>query len=674
MSQSLSVIADQSQAPPRPGAALPQAISSDGSLLTQLVSWWEEQEWSCRESREESRRDGRYYHGYQWTLEELEVLRRRGQPPLVINRIRRKINYLKGFERRLRSDPKAFPRTPADEQESDAATQALRYVVDDNAFDQIRSSVFEDMIIYGTGGAEVVAEAQDDGSVDIRAHHVPWDRLWWDPHSMRPNFTDARYLGIVLWGDLDEMRADYPDAVDVLEQTVNVAYGSVFDDRPGVTMWTDSQRKRVRVVQCHWKQNGNWWMATFTKGGFLEAPQMSPYIDRRGNSTCPLRMRSAYVDGENNRYGEVREYISPQDELNKRRSKALHILNMRQVVADEGTVKDPDQTRRELAKPDGWITLNPGQGRFEIRDNGDMAQGQMALLQHVAAEIDATGPNAAMAGKDPREQSGRAIQAQQQGGAVEQEPLIDSLRQWDREIYEAMWMRVRQFWTDHKWVRVTDDERNVKFVGLNRPVTLAEELAQMAPDQRAVEMQKMALQPNDPRLQMVIRVENDVQSLDVDITVEEGPDIATLQSETFNTLAQLASSGVAIPPEAIIKASPLRSEVKEQILDMMEQQKAQQAATAQSAQALAMAEAQAKLRATNAQADAQTATANERQVGAVQRLHEMAVDHAAAQVSPHTVGGALTPQDVPGMAMPAGPGGGPSAPVPQPAPLGMPLA
>ena len=58
-------------------------------------------------------------------------------------------------------------------------------------------------------------------------------------------------------------------------------------------------------------------------------------------------MQSGYVDRDNNRYGAIKDMIGPQDEINKRRSKALHLLTMRQVVAEQGAVEDVDAARAE---------------------------------------------------------------------------------------------------------------------------------------------------------------------------------------------------------------------------------------------------------------------------------------------------------------------------------------
>ena len=81
-----------------------------------------------------------------------------------------------------------------------------------------------------------------------------------------------------------------------------------------------------------------WYFAEYTKAGMLKGGE-SPYQDEDGKPCFPLIMETAYIDRENNRYGEVRQFIDPQDEINKRRSKALHIMNTRQII--EGVSLDP---------------------------------------------------------------------------------------------------------------------------------------------------------------------------------------------------------------------------------------------------------------------------------------------------------------------------------------------
>lgn len=556
-------------------STLPVVSTGDTDLDDQLracVAHFEEAENSSWESRKLSERDRDYYDNDQWTAEELAILRKRKQPALTINHIRRKVEFLRGFERRVRSDPKAFPRNPDDERGAEAATDGLRYVGDQNAFNQIRSDVYENMLIEGTGGVDVIVERTPNDEAKIITRQVPWNQLFWDPHSAKKDFNDAKYKGVVLWMDSQDAEDQWPDATDAIESTMSSAsISNTYDDKPQRMIWCDSRRKRVRIVQIHYQWHGEWMVATFTRGGFLDEPMVSPYLDKDGRSCSSLIIRSAYVDRENNRYGDVRAQISLQDEINKRRSKALHLLSVRQTYGSAQALQDTQKAKIELAKPDGHVEMNSGSkfGQdFGVIPTGDLAQGQIALLQQATQEMQASGPNNALAGKNTETQSGRAIQAQQQGGAVEIEPGIDDLRQWSRDVYEAVWMRIKQFWTEEKWVRVTDDERNIKWVGLNKKVTLEDKLATVPPEIAQQYTQQMQIQPGDPRLQEVVEVENDVSGLDVDIVVEEGPDISSLQSEQFETLSNLAKAGIQIPPKAIVQASSIRN--KDQILDEME--------------------------------------------------------------------------------------------------------
>jgi hypothetical protein len=607
------------------------------ALLSTLVRMFEESEMASHDARNLAEKCRDYFDGRQYTAEEIAVLRKRRQPPIVNNYVKRKVEILRGLERRGRSDPKAYPRTPTEDNRADAATQALRFVADDQRYDVVRSSVFDNILIEGVGGVEVIVEptrnAKRDAppDYDIVINHIPWDRLFWDPHSRHPGFTDSRYMGVVIWTDREDLLDQYPGSEDILNATFESGASETYDDRPH-QRWTDSKRRRVRIVQIWWKRRADWWSATITKGGFLEGPSISPYIDRHGNRSCALILRSAYCDRDLNRYGIVRDLISPQDSINKRESKLAHALNVNQTIMEAGAVDDADKARAEVAKPDGQIIVNRG-FRFEIQKDTAEIAGHFQLLQHAVQQMNVTGPNASMAGKDPREQSGRAIIAQQSAGQMEHEPVADALRQHTHKVFEAVWQRIKQFKTAEWWVRVTDADKNIKFVGLNHPVTIADllgnldktqplmpQLEGLPPlDARAVQF-GLTLQPGDPRLGMTVKIENDVGDIDVDIDIEEGPDSPSLAIEQFQMIMQLPPEILQqFPAEFIIKASSLRN--KDDLVALLEQHQKAQAAAGNNKQALETANAQAEV-------DLKQASAADKRASATQRMHGMAVDHA----------------------------------------------
>ena len=122
----------------------------------QLKAWFSDAEDSSYDSRALSERDRDYVDGNQLSSEEIAELTKRGQPVVVMNQIRRKINLMLGLELQRRTDPKGFAVQPSDQGGADAMTDALRFVVDNTNFDPIRSQVFENMMVEGFAGAEVI--------------------------------------------------------------------------------------------------------------------------------------------------------------------------------------------------------------------------------------------------------------------------------------------------------------------------------------------------------------------------------------------------------------------------------------------------------------------------------------------------------------------------------------
>lgn len=514
------------------------------------------------DATQQEREDGElardYYDGYQLSETELAALAKRKQPPVISNRIGPKIDSLIGMEIKMRREPKAYPRTPNEEQAANAASDAIKYVADNSDFDDVRTDAAENMFIQGIAAATVTVTMRRD-EPEIRITHVPWDRFYRDPHSRRRDFADASYLGTVIWMDEDEAVAMFPGKSDVIESCYaeGAVMGDTYDDRPSLS-WGDRKRHRVRVLQHRFRWKGEWWTCVFCRGGYLRDPQPSPYVNEHGEPQCDLIATSCYVDRQNRRYGIVKRHISPQDEINKRRSKALHLLNSQQVIVEKGAVDDVKQARQEAARPDGWLEVNNNM-RFEFVNRPDLVQGQFALLQESKNEIDKVGINPSIEG-DAQAPSGRAQELLMQSGMNEVGLAFDSLRHWSWNVYRQVWYRVRQYWTAEKWIRVTDDEKNLKWVGVNRKITAGE----------VAEKQGQPMQPGDPMAQQVAGVENELASLDVDIILEDAPESINLQSEQFEKLVDLKRADPqAIPTKAIIEASQLRN--KDQILEYMEQ-------------------------------------------------------------------------------------------------------
>jgi hypothetical protein len=371
--------------------------------------------------------------------------------------------------------------------------------------------------------------------------------------------------------------------------------------------------------------------------------------------------------------------VSPQKEINKRRSKALHFINMTQVLAEEGSfLMTKEQVLEAFAKPDGYLELAPGalrEGKIQIRDNLELAQSQFQLLQEAKAEIDNIGPQAPLIGTDQRVQTGRSLQVRGEAGEKQLKPVFDSLRFWQRRIYRAIAWQIKRYWPAEKWIRVTDDaqRRGYRFVALNRRVTRAarmrellsenvqlpqamrmidlqpviadevlqqaQQAAQQVVQQQVAAMQQQSQQEIGPEfiepllrqttLQLLLDsplmqetfAQNHVGDIPVDIKIDVVPDSGVLQHEEFEKLAELAGTGqIPIPAEALIRASRLRN--KNELLatlnpppDPMQKQM----------QMLQLSQLQANVEKTKAEAADEMASAQERAANSQFKLESQAM-------------------------------------------------
>jgi hypothetical protein len=500
-----------------------------------------------------------YRDGNQWTEEEKIVLRKRKQPIITDNKIQDKCDTLLGIEKQMRTDPKAFPRTPGDEGAAEAATDALRFIADQSDFNRtVRKPAADNLMVEGLCAGHVIVEKKKGRPPKVCMEHIRWDRIYYDIHSLREDFEDKSYCGYFRWMDFSQARLEFKGREEALEASFSSesAAGSdrSLDDKPRYTMIV-SKRKRVQVFKHFMLKEGVWHEGVWCRGGWLEDLKPCSYKDEYGEPQCCMELQALYRDAEGHPYGSVQRYLDLQDEHNKRRSKMLHLLNAKRVITRKGAVEDINQVRAEVHKPDGVVEVNGDPNEFRVEDNLSEAQGQWQLMQDTNLALSQTGPNDALAGQSGSI-SGRAKQLDQQSGALPISPLFEALDGWETRMYRQAWHRVKQYWTAEMWIRVTDDENKPRFVGLNQPVLQGDMLAeQLKAQQIPVEEKQMQLQQiaSNPEMQQPVveggkpKLKNEVAVIDVDIIIDRTADTVNIQQEQFETLAMIAEKRPEVP-------------------------------------------------------------------------------------------------------------------------------
>lgn len=545
---------------PATGYAATPASVSTGSAATPKTNYWPLERCkrayldylaSKTDEIEEQKDARRYYHGAQLTQKQYKVLEKRRQPPQIRNRINRKIDGTIGLLERLRQDPKAYPRTPKQEDGADLATAILRYVLDDQQWNAVSPECSRDAAIDGIGGVSLELIQGDEGDPDIGFDLVEPDSFFYDPRSYRADFSDAGYMGEGKWFDTDTAADLFPDHEEAIRGTgTDATELTSLPDRERKWFSFEGGKRLVRIVEIWYKhKGGKWCWAVFTGDTILMEGE-SYFFDEKKKTICRYIMFACNVDHDGDRYGFVRNMKSTQDSLNFKHSKMNHMLASKRLFITKGAVDNIERTRTEAARADGVVVVNGKTVADGIKTDDqtfDFA-GLAKLLEEDKQEIDRFGPNQALIG-DMTNTSGRAIQLLQQAGMAELGPYILGWRGWKIRVYRAVFNAVQRYWKAPRYIRVTDSEEIEQFIQING----------------------VGIDPQTGFPAMV----NALGSLDVDIILDEGTDHVNAQADLYETLQQVlpAVAPMLTPPQAqaavslLIDSSSLEASAKKKFRD-----------------------------------------------------------------------------------------------------------
>lgn len=601
--------------------------------LRNLLTWyWNEKDIQSA-NRLEMAMDADFYDNIQWDPEDAQVLKDRGQMPLVFNEVAPMVDWIIGTERRTRVDWRVMPRTEDDVEMADVKTKVLKFNSDVNRVPYNRSRGFSDAVKSGVGWID--DGVRDDPTQEVVYNkYEDWRNVLWDSRgSYELDLSDARYLFRWRWVDEDIAVMMFPDRADqirsAVEDTQHSSMGDAEEDTwytaedllsgaksgtlrsSGTGMMFDGKRRRVKLIEAQYRKpvqakivtagpfKGKFFdprdgamvqalsqssgsivdkivmrvhVAVFTEAHMLA---MGPSIFRHNRfSLTPVW---CYRRGRDRQpYGAIRRVRDLQQDLNKRASKAQFMLNTNQVIADEGAVEDWNVLRDEVDRPDGLIIKKAGK-ELTIRRDTDAATGQIQMMTLNAQGIQkSAGVSQENMGRQTNAVSGEAIKARQlQGSVVTTEPF-DNLRYATQVSGEKQLSLAEQFFTEEKVIRLTGAKGALEWVKINTP--------EQQPDGS-------------------VRFLNDITASTADFVVSEADYAGTMRQVMFEALNQMATR---LPPDVALRVLtiamefsdlPNKDEVAEQIRKLtgerdqnkpMTPEEEQQQVQAQQAQAEAL--------------------------------------------------------------------------------------
>lgn len=469
--------------------------------------------------RKNMARDEAYYDSDQWTQDDAAIVEARGQKAFVFNVIAQSINWVIGSQKRARVDAKILPRRKDGSKQAEKKSQLLKYLSDANRSHFSESDAFAESAKAGLSWLESGVQDETEGE-PIYDRFESWRNIIIDSVAREKDLSDSRYMFRQRWVDLDTAISMFPSRAEHLRLSAQKAYeyGVSLDDtgdehmdvlevnqaREGFST-IDSpsyQRDRVRLIECWYRApikesivaggdfNGEIFdpsspghvdqvdaqIATIKQRPIMRMHVMvctptavlwmskSPYRHNRFPFTPMWCYRKA-DSGEP--YGFVRNMIDAQDDINKRRSKALAILSSNKVIMDEGAVDDLDEFAEEVSRPDAVIVKKKG---YELVLNAERGL-EMSHIELMGQSIQMiqtlSGVTDEAMGRTTNASSGKAIIARQDQASVSTSLIFDNLR-FARQVHgEKMLSLIEQFMTEEKQFRITNSRGQPDYVTVN---------------------------------------------------------------------------------------------------------------------------------------------------------------------------------------------------------------
>lgn len=525
------------------------------------------------DNRAKQDNDMDYYNGKQLSQETVTELKKRGQPVIQFNCIDSAVDGILGVINSQMTQPIAYPRQQHAEDAANITTRLLQYVADEIDINKIKLQYASDMIIAGdcavVGGVKKkVNKKTGEEDIEITMNPIRYEEFFFDPYSREHDFRDASYLGMAKWFDLDKVKARFPGARDMVISNDSSSLGVAgMTDRPEYNNWVDGKRQRLLVIDMYYQsydEESNepiWYHAVFC-GYDVLLHERSGFYDDCGYEICPIMGISCRIDRDNHRYGLVRGMIDAQDEINARRSKLLHVVNVHQIqqVDPNAPMVSMETVRKESARPDGVIPSG-----WQIVPTQDMAQGQQILYQDARAFIDRRAPTPAVLGRVSQATSGRQLLVEQQAGLTELQVTLNRVADLETRMYRFCWFAIQQFWTATKTVAVSGDPEAPEYLTINDPI--------MGPVQRPVidpQTGQPVIDPmtGQPQMQVVmapVGMNNHVAKLDMNIELKITPESASMQFEIYEQIMELLKTGVQITDpvfDFVLELAPIQDKAR----------------------------------------------------------------------------------------------------------------
>lgn len=437
--------------------------------------------------RNDNQRNFEYVDGVQWSENERAIIQERGQQPTTINTILPTVDMVCAVASQQQADIQVIGRENSDENLATLLTALLKHTLDTCHYDYQEKEGMRECFVGGRSWFEVGLFTDERGKDLVRVDHVPWENVYLDPFSRKPDASDARFIIKTKWVDRDAVKVLFPEAAEMVDSTFDDDYqGQEYEAQMNSTgrseLYWDARSHRIRVCECYYKMpkkvkvtlldelTGEEYEKEIVKdvlhyvifsddvilqGSATEHSQNTPALDIDCFPLVPMYCRR---DRKGRPFGIVGNLIDLQDQINKLNSKFLWTLASNRLIMEEGAAMDVEKVREEYQRPNGLVVLKTGGlGKLRVDDKfRDLSYMSNHLNFLLATEQRISGVNDSMLGLGgTNERSGVMQSTRISQGASMQTSILENMFYARECVSRVILKLIGRYYTDYRIMQIT---------------------------------------------------------------------------------------------------------------------------------------------------------------------------------------------------------------------------
>ena len=400
----------------------------------------------------------KYYHGDQLPADVVDLIEMRGQAPIVENVYKIIVDKIIGYKAESIQEVKVSGRQEQDKPLANLLNDLLRVFNQQQRYDtEIIKRDKE--LIFGMAVSKIWIKQDDEGDFHLSFKNIPADSFVIDKYSTLHNAADARRFHLIFNMNLDEAKRQFGREI-----TADAASNDDYDQRCTIIeSW---------IYECVNKNNQEihgFSRYVWNKDGSILVYEPVPFLTK----SHPFVVCKYQIDDKLRWYGLFRTIKPLQDQVDLLENRIMNMMSAQKIFYESGAVADPQKFASEASIDNAVVEVAANalqQKKIEFVDN---KQNITALSQKADTKLNLirviSGLNDEALGFGGSRQSGLAMEKRREVGLMGLGEFLKISDEMDEEIHRKALNLIMNYFTKEQVFKIIDEKTGERYLKINDP-------------------------------------------------------------------------------------------------------------------------------------------------------------------------------------------------------------